>query len=85
MSNLFKMVDLTPQQQAVFNPQVIPDEMEIYWRDEKDFLPEGKTFSDLTEEELKALKNKYRFSPLRPGVYQGITGISTSNGRGTML
>jgi len=76
----------TPEQQnATFNPQVIPNEMEIYWRDEKYFLPDGKNFADLTEEELKALKNKYRFSPLRPGVYQGITGIINDNGRGSML
>ena len=84
MSKLFKMVDLDGSK-PVFNPEVVPDEMEIYWRDEKYFLPEGKTFADLTEEELKALKNKYRFSPLRPGVYQGITGMSTNNGRGSML
>jgi len=79
-------ISLTPEQQeAVFNPEVIPDEMEIYWRDERYWLPEGKDFSDLTKEELADLKNKYRFDPLRPGKYQGITGISTSNGRGTMI
>ena len=88
-SSLLPMEDfisLTPQEQEkVFNPEVIPNEMEIYWRDERYWLPEGKDFKDLTEEELKDLQNKYRFDPLRPGQYQGITGMSTSNGRGTMI
>ena len=89
MSNLLKMEEfesLTPEQQeAVFNPQVIPKEDEIYWTDERYFLPEGKDFKDLTEEEKKLLRNKFRFSPLRPGCYQGITGMTTNNGRGNMI
>jgi len=87
-NSLFKMSPLTPEtseQQTVFNSQVIPDELEIYYRNERYFLPEGKDFSDLTPEELKEVKNKYRFSPLRPGVYQGITGIASYNGRGSMI
>lgn len=76
----------TPEQQeAIFNPQVIPDEEEIYWRDERYWLPEGKDFSDLTEEELRLLKNKYRFDPLRPGKYGGLTGISPMKGTGNMI
>lgn len=53
----------------------IPKELDIFYRDEKEFLPEGKTFEDLTEEEMEALRLKYRFSPLRPGIYQTLTGM----------
>ena len=88
-SSLLPMEDfisLTPdEQEAVFNPEVIPNEQEIYWRDEKYWLPEGKTFDDLTEEELKDLKNKYRFDPLRPGQYQGLTGMCPMKGTGNMI
>jgi len=88
-SSLLPMEEFTPltveQQNAIFNPQVIPDEEDIYWTDEKYWLPEGKDFKDLTEEEKKVLRNKFRFSPLRPGKYQGITGMSTNNGRGNMI
>lgn len=88
-SSLLSMDDfisLSPQrQEAVFNPEVIPNEEEIYWRDERYWLPEGKDFADLTKEELNALKNKYRFDPCRPGKYQGITGICPNNGRGNMI
>lgn len=81
-----EFVSLTPEQQeAVFNPQVIPDEDEIYWRDERYWLPEGKDFSDLTPEEKTELKNKYRFDPLRPGKYQGLTGQSPMKGTGNMI
>jgi hypothetical protein len=52
----------------------VPDEMNIFKRVESQFLPEGKDFSDLTREELKCLKNKYRFDYYKPGVYQAITG-----------
>jgi len=81
-----EFVSLTPEEQdKVFNPEVIPDEEEIYWRDERYWLPEGKDFKDLTEEEKILLKNKFRFDPLRPGVYQGITGMTPNNGRGNMI
>ena len=36
---------------------------------------EGKTWADLTEKEKKEAQAKYRFDPMRPGVYQGITGF----------
>ena len=65
---------------AVFNPEWIPYELDIFYRSFESFLPEGKTFDDLTEEEKKSVKNQYRFSPLRPGIYQGITGITDRNG-----
>lgn len=53
----------------------LPKEMDIYCRTEEDFLPDGKSFEELTEEELKHLQLQYRFDFYRPGVYQGITGF----------
>ena len=64
------------QKPGVFSPQEIPKEMDIFCRIESDFLPEGKTFKNLTPEEYKRLRSQYRFSPFRPGIYQAITGIS---------
>jgi len=64
----------------IFNVQDIPKELDIFLRSEASFLPEGKSLKDLTPEEIKALKNQYRFSPFRPGLYQGITGISPPTG-----
>ena len=54
----------------------VPKELDIFCRTEYDFIPPGKTFDDLTDEEKQALKDKYRFDPLKPGIYQGITGKS---------
>ena len=65
---------------AVFNPEWIPYELDIFYRSFESFLPEGKTFDDLTEKEKKSVQDQYRFSPLRPGIYQGITGITDRNG-----
>jgi hypothetical protein len=48
-------------------------EMNVFQRTESQFLPPGKDFSDLTEEELIHLKRQYRFDYYKPGVYQGIT------------
>ena len=64
-----------PEPEPIFNSQEIPKEMDIFVRSEESFLPEGKTFDDLTEEEKITLRNQYRFSSYRPGIYQGITGI----------
>lgn len=66
------------QEHAVFNVEQIPKELEIYQQTEADFLPEGKTFEDLTPEELHKLKLQYRFACFRPGIYQGITGFGNS-------
>lgn len=55
-----------------------PKEMTMFYRTEYDFLPEGKTFKDLTPEELSHLKRKYRFDPLKSGMYQTITGVKGS-------
>ena len=59
---------------GVFNVSDLPKEMEIYVQTENDFLPPGKTMSDLTPDELETLRQRYRFSFFRPGIYQGITG-----------
>jgi hypothetical protein len=61
---------------AVFNPEWIPYELDLFYRGEDSFLPTGKTFETLTAEESKQLRNQYRFSPLRPGIYQAISGIT---------
>ena len=68
---------------STFNPEVIPRSMDIFYRTERSFLPEGKDFEDLTEDELARVRSRYRFSPLRPGMYQAITGIGGR--RGSML
>ena len=68
---------LYPAQPTVNTNQDIPKEMDIFFRSEASFLPTGKTFNDLTPEELELVKNQYRFSPFKPGIYQGITGITT--------
>ena len=59
---------------AVPNNQDLPKEMAIFGRVPSDFLPKGKTYNELTPEEQAMLKSQYRFSPYRPGIYQGITG-----------
>ena len=59
---------------TVPNNQDVPKELDVYARSETDFLPPGKTFKDLTPEELKLVQDKYRFDVLKPGIYQGITG-----------
>ena len=69
---------------TVPNNQDLPKDLDIFFRNEREFLPPGKNFNDLTPEELEELKNKYRFDYLRPGIYQGITAI-TGTGRGNML
>jgi len=56
-------------------PSDIPKELDIFFRNESHFLPEGKTFAELTPEELDYLKACYRFDPLRPGVTQTISGF----------
>lgn len=57
----------------IYNNEEIPDELNIFFRDESSFLPDGKTFDDLTEAEKKTLRQQYRFSPYRPGMYQTLT------------
>jgi len=73
---------IPPPEPKVTNNQDIPKELDIFFRQESAFLPEGKKFEDLTPEELEMVKLKYRFDPMKPGLYQQITGISRSNGLG---
>jgi hypothetical protein len=52
----------------------ISKDMDIFFRDESEFLPLGKTWNDLSPEEKKLAKERYRFDPMRPGIYQTMTG-----------
>lgn len=70
--------DLAPNEPVdppITNGQDIPKELDIFFRSESAFLPEGKTFETLTKEEREELRSRYRFDPFRPGLYQGITGM----------
>jgi len=73
----FEFLDFNPGNQhkddPIYNNQEIPKEMNIFFRDETDFLPPGKTFDDLTDAEKETLRQQYRFSPYRPGIYQTLT------------
>ena len=62
------------------NDEIPRNELDLFFRDEAQFLPPGKTWSDLSPEELKIVRDRYRFDPLKPGMYQGITGIGTTGG-----
>jgi len=64
-----------PPNKPVFNVEVVPKEMDIFFLSEDDFLPDGKTFAELTDVEDKKLRSQYRFSPFRPGLYQTLTGF----------
>ena len=59
--------------------QEIPKEMDIFYSSLSSFIPTGKTWSDLTPQEQEEIKNKYRFSPMKPGEYQGISGINNQD------
>lgn len=74
------MLPLNSQGVVVNTSQEIPKEMDIFYRQIYAFIPEGKTWDDLTEEEKKIIENQFRFDPLKPGVYQGITGITSGAG-----
>jgi len=55
--------------------QEIPKVMDIFYSSLSHFIPAGKTWEDLTPQEQEEVKARYRFSPMKPGIYQGITGI----------
>jgi hypothetical protein len=76
---------LTVPKRVVDAGDEIPDSMDIFQRSEADFLPEGKTLEELTPEELRHLKMQYRYDFYRPGTYQGITGINSYKGNGSMM
>jgi len=62
--------------QAVPNNQDIPkNELDIFFRDINNFIPPGKTWETMTKEEKEKVRAQYRFDYMRPGQYQGITGL----------
>jgi len=80
MSNLFNPLNFNPNELPCVpanpvNDDDLPEELDIFFRDEMYFLPEGKHFKDLTEAESKLLRAQYRFDCLKPGQYQSITGF----------
>jgi hypothetical protein len=70
--------DNPPKDNPIPNSQEVPKEFDIFFKTEQDFLPPGKTFADLTPEELKILQSQYRFSYFRPGLPQCISGFKNS-------
>jgi hypothetical protein len=79
MSPLLQMLEFTPAYpadvQGISTGDEIPKEMDIFYRSESSFLPNGKSFKDLTEKEKEELKNRYRFDLLKSGQYQTVTGF----------
>lgn len=69
---------LTPSSDKIDSNAETPKEFEIYCRTESQFLPEGKTFEDLTQQEVEELRNKYRFDFMKTGQYQSISGYGNS-------
>ena len=53
----------------------VPKELDIFFRAESSFYPKGKQLVDMSEKEKIETKNKYRFSPYKPGMYQTLTGF----------
>lgn len=72
---LMSLANLVAEHTVSPNQDIPKDEMDVFFRSESSFLPEGKTWDELTEEEIAAIKSRYRFDPMRPGTYQGITGL----------
>lgn len=71
------MIDFIPDiptEEGVTTNAEIPKDLDIFYRVESQFLPPGKTFKNLTPEEQETVRNKYRFDPYKPGIYQTITG-----------
>ena len=64
-----------PPDAPIQTGQEIPKDLDIFFRSEEQFIPAGKTFDELTAEEQALVKAKYRFDCLKPGIYQGITGM----------
>ena len=56
--------------------QEIPKEMDIFYSCLSSFIPAGKRWEDLTPQEQQEVKDKYRFSPMKPGVYQSLSGLN---------
>ena len=62
-------------EETVDTASEVPKEFDIFMRTESEFLPPGKTFDDLTPEELERLKGQYRFDPFKPGIPQTLSWI----------
>jgi len=75
MLEMMPFVPEVPRTEVVFDLSDVPKEFDIFWRDYASFLPPGKTIAELTDAERKAIGDMYRFTPYRPGIYQGITGM----------
>ena len=59
MLRLLKFIPAIPSDEYVVeSASDVPKELDVYYRVESQFLPEGKTFDDLTDEEKITLKNK---------------------------
>jgi len=64
-----------PEPAPVTTGEEIPKTLDIFQRTESQFLPDGKSVTDLTEDEAAQVKRQYRFDPYKPGIYQTITGF----------
>jgi hypothetical protein len=53
----------------------VPKELDIFFRSEPAFYPKGKMLEDMTLEEKKKAQEKYRFDPMRTGIYQTLSGL----------
>ena len=49
----------------------VSKDLDIFFWNEVYFMPEGKSFETLTDEERHEVRQRYRFDPYRPGVYHG--------------
>jgi len=73
-ANLDCNADAPPSPKISTGQDIPKDEMDIFYRNIEAFIPEGKTWDQLTPKEQKKAIDQYRFDPMRPGCYQGITG-----------
>ena len=57
------------------NSDIVNNVLDVYYRSINAFVPPGKTWETLTEEEKEKIKAQYRFDYMRPSQYQTITGF----------
>lgn len=68
------MIELLPfhaSPPTVSTGDEVSKDMDIFFWNEAYFLPEGKGFDNLTDEEKHAVRTCYRFDPYRPGINYG--------------
>jgi len=58
---------------SVFKAGDVPKELDVFFRSEADLLPNN--FDSLSPKEQLLYRSKYRFDPMKPGMYQTITGF----------